>query len=40
MIIKSDVKAGGKSANHNETIVVRSEVKAGGILKNHNESVR
>ena len=40
MTIKTDVKAGGIGANHNEALAVRSSVKAGGIGFNHNETVR
>jgi hypothetical protein len=40
MTIKTNVKAGGASWNHNETLAVRSDVKAGGIGFNHNESFR
>jgi hypothetical protein len=47
MKLKTSVKAGGLSGNHNETIVgqpkkglaVRTNVKAGGISANHNETV-
>jgi hypothetical protein len=47
MKLKTNVKAGGITANHNETIVgqpkkglaVRTNVKAGGISQNHNETV-
>jgi len=40
MTIKTNVKAGGLSVNHNETLVVRSAVKAGALTVNHNESFR
>lgn len=40
MTIKTNVKAGGTSFNHNETMAVRSDVKAGGQSFNHNESFR
>ena len=39
MTIKTNVKAGGTSFNHNETLAVRSDVKAGGLELNHNESL-
>lgn len=40
MTVKTNVKAGRMTANHNETLVVRSDVKAGRITGNHNESLR
>ena len=40
MTIKTNVKAGGLSPNHNETLAVRSAVKAGRISIQHNESFR
>ena len=42
MKIRTDVKAGGKVANHNETLIVRSDVKAGlyNSRPNHNETLR
>ena len=42
MTIKTNVKAGGVSFQHNETLAVRSDVKAGepGLATNHNESLR
>ena len=40
MTIKTNVKAGALSANHNETLTVRSNVKAGALSANHNESFR
>ena len=40
MKIRTDVKAGGKVANHNETLIVRTDVKAGGRSYNHNETLR
>ena len=40
MTLKTNVKAGGITLQHNETLAVRSAVKAGGIGLNHNESFR
>ena len=40
MTIKSNVKAGRITANHNETLAVRSAVKPERITANHNESFR
>jgi hypothetical protein len=40
MTIKTNVKAGGTSIQHNETLAIRSAVKAGAIDPNHNESFR
>jgi hypothetical protein len=40
LVVRSDIKAGRITANHNETLVVRSSVKAGGREINHNESFR
>lgn len=40
MTIKTNVKAGALTSNHNETLAVRSAVKAGGVGLNHNESFR
>jgi hypothetical protein len=40
MTIKTSVKAGGNSLQHNETLSVRSDVKAGRLSANHNESFR
>jgi hypothetical protein len=43
MNIKTDVKAGGGTPQHNETLVVRSDCKAGRVTRvtaNHNESFR
>ena len=45
MKLKTNVKAGGFSQNHNETLAhskglkVRTKVKAGGIAMNHNEAL-
>jgi hypothetical protein len=49
MKTKTHVRAGGISANHNETLVrdkgqtkslkVKTRVRAGGILLNHNETL-
>ena len=39
MTVKSNVKAGALSMNHNETLVVRSNVKGGKIISNHNEAL-
>ena len=38
MNVKTNVKAGALTSNHNETLVVRSDVKAGGLSVNHYES--
>jgi len=45
MKIRTKVKAGGRSINHNETLVrdsrglrVKTNVKAGGLSRNHNET--
>ena len=45
MKVRTNVKAGGKSMNHNETaarpgVVVKTAVKAGGREMNHNETLR
>jgi hypothetical protein len=40
MTIKTNVKAGGLTIQHNETLAVRSNVQAGTIQINHNESFR
>jgi len=40
MTIKTNVKAGGREMNHNETLKIRSNVKAGALTTNHNESLR
>jgi hypothetical protein len=43
--VKTNVKAGGMSNNHNESLVrtaglkVKTNVKAGGIIANHNETL-
>jgi hypothetical protein len=39
MTIKTNVKAGGITINHNETLAVRSAVKAGGLTIQHNEAL-
>jgi len=43
MKIKTNVKAGGLTLNHNQTAVrglrVKSNVKAGGLTQNHNQTV-
>jgi len=46
MKTKTNLKAGGMMANHNETLVrdsrglkVKTGVKAGGIMVNHNETL-
>jgi hypothetical protein len=49
MQVKTRVKAGGLSLNHNETLVcaptqaqglkVKTRVKAGGLMGNHNETL-
>ena len=38
--MRSALKAGGASLNHNETLQVRSALKAGGHNLNHNEALR
>jgi hypothetical protein len=40
MTIQTNVKAGGQSFNHNETLRVQTTVKAGGQSFNHNETFR
>ena len=43
MKVKSNVKAGGASLNHNQTaagLQVKSKVKAGALAPNHNQSVK
>ena len=40
MRIKSQVKAGRISLNHNEALKVRSQLKGGRIALNHNETMR
>ena len=40
MTIKTNVKAGGLTIQHNETLAVRSNVKVEGIGVNHNETFR
>ena len=41
MKIKSNVKVGGTSLNHNQSgIAVKSTVKAGGTSLNHNQTAR
>ena len=41
MTIRTQLKAGGVSINHNETLKVRSALKAGGLsTTNHNEALR
>jgi hypothetical protein len=44
MKVKTQIKAGGLSTNHNETLIgaakglkVQTHVKAGGLSNNHNE---
>ena len=41
--IKTSIKAGGISSNHNQTLVrglkVRTSIKAGGLSANHNETL-
>lgn len=42
MKVKSDVKAGGRTLNHNQTnrgLRVKSKVKAGGRGLNHNQTL-
>jgi hypothetical protein len=38
--VRSTVKAGGYSLNHNEALRVRSTIKAGRIAFNHNEALQ
>jgi hypothetical protein len=40
MTIRTQLRAGGWSSNHNEALRVRSTVKAGGGWANHNESLK
>jgi len=40
MTIRTQVKAGGVEAQHNEALQVRSAVKAGAGYLNHNEALR
>ena len=40
MKIRTQLKAGGVSLNHNEALRVRSALKAGGEHLNHNEALR
>ena len=40
MKIRSQVKAGGVSLNHNESLKVRSTVSAGKLATNHNDGLR
>ena len=41
--VKTNLKAGGRARNHNETLVrglkVKTSIKAGGRLRNHNETL-
>ena len=39
LAIKTSIKAGGLTMNHNR-LAVRSAVKAGGLTMNHNRSLR
>ena len=42
MRVKTNVKAGGREINHNQSVKglrVRSNVKAGRILMNHNQTL-
>ena len=40
MTIRTQLKAGKMSANHNEALQVRSGLEAGKILRNHNETLQ
>jgi hypothetical protein len=40
MKIRTQLKAGGRNLNHNETLQVRSALKAGGLRLNHNETLQ
>jgi hypothetical protein len=40
MTIKTQLKAGGISINHNEALQVRTALKAGGKSLNHNEALQ
>ena len=40
MTIRTNLKAGGVSINHNEALQVRSAIKAGGRRLNHNEALQ
>ena len=39
MKIRTQLKAGGWTSNHNETLAVRTALKAGGVSLNHNEAL-
>ena len=40
MKIRTQLKAGGLTPNHNEALRVRASVKAGGWINNHNEALQ
>ena len=40
MTIRTQLKAGGKSLNHNEALQIRTSLKAGGTTYQHNEALR
>jgi hypothetical protein len=40
MTIRTQLKAGGQSLNHNEALRVRSTIKAGGVEAQHNENLQ
>jgi hypothetical protein len=39
MTMRTNVKAGGMFANHNQGLKTRTAVKAGGMFNNHNQGV-
>ena len=39
MKVRTHVKAGTVTGNHNQTLKVRTGVKAGGLSSNHNQTV-
>jgi hypothetical protein len=42
MRVKSNIKAGGTTVNHNQSVKglkVKSSVKAGGLVTNHNQTL-
>ena len=39
MQVKTNLKSGALTTNHNQTLVVRTGIKAGGVNVNHNQTV-
>ena len=40
MKVKTNIKSGSLTANHNEKVIkVKSGVKSGGLVSNHNEKI-